>query len=110
MPRSPNRSCGAGFIGTILSSGFTTPWGGCFGRPQRCLHDILKKRGKINYTLILLGKISYGTGSPLFRHSGIFLKMHRKSEFGKNEQICHRFSIFTTNSFVCCHARHALSL
>jgi hypothetical protein len=29
--------------------------------------DILKKKRKINYALILLGEISYGTCSPLFR-------------------------------------------
>jgi hypothetical protein len=58
--------------------------------------DILKKRGKIKFALILLEKISYGASSPLFQDNGIFLIIHWKWGYCKNRQICRYFSNLTT--------------
>jgi hypothetical protein len=58
--------------------------------------DILKKQGKIKYALILLGKISYGNGSPLPQADGIFLIIHWKLGDCENRQICRCFSRLAT--------------
>jgi len=50
--------------------------------------DILKNWGEIKYTLILLGKISYGTPSPFIRNGGIYLIIQWKIWFYQKQQIC----------------------
>ena len=58
--------------------------------------DILKNKGKIKYALIILGKISYGNCSLLYKNGGIFLIIHWKLGFCKNRQICRWFSSLAT--------------
>jgi len=62
--------------------------------------DILKNWGEIKYTLILLGRISYGTCSPFIRNGGIYLIIHWKIGFYKKEQVCLFNAKHLTNLFV----------